>query len=200
MLQFFRLIGAVIFAGGVLSACSGEHAWRTHDISRLVPDLEFKLSDDRGRTVGAQDYRGKVALMFFAYTHCADVCPMTLAQLAQTLREIDSGRDDARVLVVTVDPRRDTTAVMHSYVQGFGPQFVGLRGNAGALDALTRRYRVTYSLGKPDADGNYEVTHSNAVFVFDREGHARLLFSSSDTPAAIAEDLRRLISETDKDG
>ncbi|MBE0615187.1 MAG: SCO family protein [Burkholderiales bacterium] len=196
MLRFWKCTGAAMIAYGVLSGCTSGESWKTHDISSLVPDLAFTLTDDRGRSVSAQDYRGKVALLFFGFTHCPDVCPTTLARLARTIQATDGGRDDVRVLVVTVDPARDSTAVMHEYVQAFGPQFVGLRGDAAALEALARRYRVAYALGKPDARGNYEVTHSSAVFVFDREGRARLLFSSKDTPAATAEDLRRVILDS----
>lgn len=195
MRRLRQYLGAALLACALLPACTSQQGWQTHDISGLMPDLAFALGDDRGRSVSAQDYRGKVTLMFFGFTHCEDVCPTTLAQLAQALQMTDKGRDDARVLFVTVDPARDSTRVMHEYVQTFGPQFVGLRGDSGALDALTRRYRVSYALGKPDARGDYEVTHSSAVFVFDREGRARLLFTAKDTPAAIGQDLRRIISE-----
>lgn len=195
MSRWCKCLGAAMIVCGLLSACSSEQSWQTHDISRLVPDLAFALGDDQGRQVSAQDYRGKVALMFFGYTHCADVCNTTLAELAQTLRASGGGRDDARVLFVTVDPVRDSIAVMHEYVKMFGPQFVGLRGDAAAIDALARRYRVSYSLGEPDAQGNYEVTHGSAVFVFDREGQARLLFTEKDAPDAMAQDLRRVILE-----
>ncbi len=187
-----RWPGAAILACSLLAACAGGQSWSTHDISGLVPDLAFALTDDHGRQVGAQDYRGKVTLLFFGYTHCTDVCPTTLAQLAQTLR---ASGGDARVLFVSVDPARDSTAVMHRYVQAFGPQFVGLRGGTAAIDALTRRYRVSYALGKPDARGDYEVTHGSAVFVFDRAGRARLLFTAKDAPDAMAQDLRRVLSE-----
>lgn len=196
MLRIWKWIVAALIAVSALSACSGKEPWRTHNIARLVPDLAVALADDRGRNVSEQDYRGKVALLFFGYTHCPDVCRTTLAELAQTLRASGGGRDDARVLFVTVDPARDSTEVMHEYVKAFGPQFVGLRGDAAAIDALARRYRVTYTLGKPDAQGNYEVTHSSAVFVFDREGHARLLFTEKDAPDAMAQDLRRLLAES----
>ncbi|MGP1676889.1 MAG: SCO family protein [Burkholderiales bacterium] len=187
-------LGTAIIAC-LLAACSGAQVWKTHDIAGLVPELAFALSDDQGRQVSAEDYRGKVTLLFFGYTHCADVCNTTLAQLAQTLRASGDGRDDARVLFVTVDPARDSTAVMHQYVQAFGPQFVGLRGERAAIDALARRYRVSYTLGEPDAHGNYEVTHGSAVFVFDRKGEARLVFTPKDAPDAMAQDLRRIIVE-----
>lgn len=195
MRRFAKWTAAAMIVVGLLSGCTSEPPWRTHDIAGLVPELSFAFADDRGRPVSAKDYRGKVTLLFFGFTHCPDVCPTTLARLAETLRSIDAGHDDVRVLVVTVDPARDSTAVMHQYVQAFGAQFVGLRGDAAALDALTRRYRVTYTLGKPDAQGNYEVTHSTAVFVFGRDGLARLMFTPKDTSAAIAEDLRRLVYE-----
>jgi len=184
----------VVFTIGLLSGCSSEKPWRTHDVAGLVPALSFTLTDDRGRVVGAEAYRGKVTLLFFGFTHCPDVCPTTLARLAETLRSIDARRDDVRVLFVTVDPKRDSIAIMHQYVRAFGPQFVGLRGDTAALDLLTRRFRVTYTLGKPDAGGNYEVTHSSAVFVFGRDGRARLMFTPKDTTAAIAEDLSRVIA------
>ncbi len=194
MLRSHRWLGAAILACSLLAACSGGQPWKTHDISGLVPDLAFTLADEQGRQVGPQDYRGKVTLLFFGYTHCPDVCQTTMAELAQTLRA-SGGRDDARVLFVTVDPARDTTAVMREYVHAFGPQFVGLRGDAAAIDALARRYRVSYTFGKPDAQGNYEVTHGSAVFVFGREGEARLVFTPKDAPDAKAEDLRQLIEE-----
>ena len=187
--------GAVLIALSALAACSSGGSWRTHDISRLVPDLGFALADDRGRNVSPADYRGKVVLLFFGYTHCPDVCQTTMAELAQTLRASGAVGDDARVLFVTVDPARDSTQAIHAYVQNFGAQFVGLRGGTAAIDAVTRRYRVSYSLGKPDARGQYEVTHGSAVFVFDRAGRARLLFTAKDAPDAMAQDLRRLIEE-----
>ena len=198
MRRYAKWTAAAVIAIGLLSGCTSEAPWRTHDIAGLVPELSFAFTDDRDRAVTAQDFRGKVTLLFFGFTHCPDVCPTTLARLAEALRSVDAGRDDVRVLVVTVDPARDSTAVMHRYVQAFGPQFVGLRGDAAALDAVTRRYRVSYTLGKPDAQGNYEVTHSTAVFVFGRDGLARLMFTPKDTTAAIAEDLRRLVLESSR--
>ena len=188
-----RLAAALVC--GLLAACAGGEPWQTHGIARLVPDLEFGLGDHQGRQVSAADYRGKVLLLLFGYTHCPDVCQTTLAQLAQALRASGGGAEDARVLFVTVDPGRDTTAIMREYVTAFGKQFVGLRGDAEATETLARRYRVAYSLGKPDAAGRYEVMHGSAVFVFNREGQPRALFTLKDAPDAIAADLRRVLAE-----
>jgi protein SCO1/2 len=100
-----------------------------------------------------------------------------------------------RILFVSVDPARDTLAALNKYAAVFGPQVVGLRGTQDELRALTKRYRVSYGYGKPDAKGNYEVSHSSAVYVFDRQGEVRLLAGASDTASAITDDLRRLLAE-----
>ena len=177
------------------AGCSDPQPWKTKDISGLMPDLSFDLTNDNGQEVTARDYRGDVVLMYFGYTHCPDVCPTTLARLSQAIDQLGDASEHIRVLFVTVDPARDKLAVLKSYTQAFGPQFVGLRGSDDALQALTKRYRVTYGRGKPDDDGNYEVSHSSAVFVFDGAGKVRLMVRQQDDPDAVASDLKHLISQ-----
>jgi protein SCO1/2 len=162
------------------------------DISGLLPELEFTMTDDAGHAVAARNYRGDVVLVFFGFTSCEDVCPLTMARLAQALRETGNHGKGMRVLFVTVDPARDTTARLHAYVRGFGPEFVGLRGSDDALRDLARRYRVVYTQGQPDAEGEYEVMHSGGVFVFDRTGRARYLVMPDDPASAITDGLDRL--------
>ncbi|MHB8495983.1 MAG: SCO family protein [Casimicrobiaceae bacterium] len=157
-----------------------------------MPDLKFTMTDDRGRVVGGQDYRGEMPLLFFGYSHCPDECSATLARLAQAVASMKASSADVRILVVTVDPQRDTESRLHSYLGSFGPEFVGLRGTPSELAALANRYRVTYSVRKLDAGGDYEVTHSDAVSVFDRTGRAPLLIRPEDPVSAIAADLERL--------
>jgi protein SCO1 len=185
------LIGLLV-AAAVLGCAPADRGWHVKNISGLMPDLSFTMTDDRGRVVGGQDYRGEMPLLFFGYSHCPDECPATLARLAQAVAAMKAGAADVRVLFVTVDPQRDTESRLHSYLGSFGPEFVGLRGTPSQLAALAKRYRVTYSLGKPDAGGDYEVTHSDAVFVFDRTGRARLLILPEDPVSAITADLERL--------
>lgn len=185
------LIG-LLAAAAVLGCAPADRGWHVKNISGLMPDLSFTMTDDRGRVVGGQDYRGEMPLLFFGYSHCPDECPATLARLAQAVAAMKAGAADVRVLFVTVDPQRDTESRLHSYLGSFGPEFVGLRGTPSQLAALAKRYRVTYSLGKPDAGGDYEVTHSDAVFVFDRTGRARLLILPEDPVSAITADLERL--------
>jgi protein SCO1 len=177
-----------------LGACAPQGDWRLKNITGLTPDLEFSMTDDSGQPVSAATYRGKAVLLFFGYTHCPDVCPTTLARLSAAIGALPAHRDEVRVLFVTVDPKRDSAALLGNYARAFGPWVTGLRGSAPQLDALTRRYRVSYALGEPDASGNYEVTHSGGVFVFDRGGRARLLARPDDPAPAITADLQRLLA------
>lgn len=163
------------------------------NITGLVAPLQFHLTDQNGRPVSAADYRGDVVMLYFGYTHCPDACPITLATLADAISHLGAGAHRVRVLFVTVDPRRDTRAVLKQYVNDFGTQFVGLRGTHAQLTRLIKRYRVSYHYEKPNAEGNYEVDHSSAVFIFDRHGRARLLAQTGAPAGVLATDLRGLL-------
>jgi protein SCO1/2 len=180
----------------LLAACDGGPPWATKNITGLMPNLTFSLTDaNRDATVQAKDFHGHIALLYFGYTHCPDVCPTTLHRLQLVLSKLGSAAQQVNVLFVTVDPSRDTVKLLKTYTEYFGPQFVGLRGDERELRKLTKMYRVTYGYGKPDAKGNYEVSHSSAVYVFDRKGDARLIIRPSDSVDAITSDLQRLIAE-----
>jgi protein SCO1 len=176
----------------LLASCGGGGPWQLKDIKGVVPDLAFNLTDDSGRQVSAADYRGQVVMLFFGYTNCPDVCPTTLIKLSGALKRMGEAAQGARVLFVTVDPKRDTLDVLHRYVRAFGTRITGLRGSQSELQALAKRYRITYSYGEPDASGDYVVTHSSAVFVFDAAGKARLMVLPDSGEKAIADDLTRL--------
>jgi protein SCO1 len=160
------------------------------NVTGLVRDLRFTMTDDAGRTVSAEDFRGAPALVYFGYIHCPDVCPTTLVRLEQAAEA--AAPTGLRILFVTVDPARDTTAQLAQYVHAFGPRVTGLRSSEDELEDVARRYRVGYALGKPDARGEYEVMHSSGVFAFDAEGHARLLILPGASVADIESALRRL--------
>ena len=181
-MRILALVCALILAG-----CS-KPGWHLTDISGGMPKLDFHMSAD-GKPVTAADFRGKVVALYFGYTHCPDVCPATLANLADMLGKVRS--PDVRVLFVTVDPERDTDQVMADYAKAFSSQVVGLRGSANALADLARTYRVAYEVKKGPP---YEVTHSNAVFFFDRDGRARLVTTDTGDTAQMAEDVKRLLN------
>jgi protein SCO1/2 len=160
------------------------------DVAGLVHPLEFDMTDETGRAVRASDFRGEPVLVYFGFTHCPDVCPTTLARLSQAAHV--AGPRNLRILFVTVDPARDTPEQLAAYAHAFGPRVKGLRPSEDELEDLARRYRVSYSRGKPDANGEYEVMHSSGVFAFDAEGHARLLILPGASEADIEAALGRL--------
>lgn len=177
----------LLIVGVLLAGCQHDVPLplRLTNISGHMPDLDFKLTDDLGKPVTGADYRGKVVLLYFGYTHCPDVCPLTLAQLHVVMQRLGPLADGVRMLFVSVDPARDTPAVLHAYVNAFDSHAVGLTGEPRAIEALSKRYRSAFSREPGSADGNYEVSHSSAIYVFDRDGQARLLA----TPAASRDDL-----------
>ena len=178
---------ATLFLALLLAGCSQPN-WRMTDISGAMPKLEFRMTA-KGKPASAQDFRGKVVALFFGYTHCPDVCPATMANLTDMLAKVSS--PDVAVLFVTVDPERDSDHVMADYARAFSPQVVGLRGTANQLAALARTYRVAYDVKKGPP---YEVTHSNAVFFFDKDGRARLVTTDTSDAAAMAQDVKRLLN------
>lgn len=174
----------------VLAGCGRGQPWHATDITGAMPRLEFAMTRaNDGVPVSAADYRGRVVLLYFGYTNCPDICPTTLANLADMLQKLGADADKVRVLFVTVDPNRDTLPVMKKYVAAFAPQIDGLRGTDNALADLARRYRVAYSV---QTQPTYAVMHSSAVFFFDPTGRARLVTLTTDDTAGLAQDVKRL--------
>lgn len=184
-------LGALVLAG-----CHRDDGidWRLTNVSGHMPDLDFHLVDDHGKSVSGQDYRGKVVLLYFGYTHCPDVCPLTLAQLHVVMQRLGPLADGARILFVSVDPARDTPEVMHAYVNAFDPRAVGLSGTPREVEALSKRYRSAFTREPDRADGQYEVTHSSAIYLFDGEGKARLLSTPNNSQDDMVHDLHLLLS------
>ncbi|WP_408583668.1 SCO family protein [Paraburkholderia tropica] len=187
--------GAALTAAALLGACSHPaEPWQLTDVQGHLPDLAFTLTADNGQPMTARDLRGQTALVYFGYTHCPDVCPETMARLMQVIANLGHDAQHVRILFISVDPARDTPGALHAYVGAFDAQHaLGLTGSDAQVEALAKRYRVAYQMEKRDPDGSYEVTHSSAVYVFDAQGHARLLATDRDTAAAIAQDVRRII-------
>ncbi len=195
---------AALFLGvvllGAVGGCQQKPHWHgTNLTGSALPDLKFTMTRaEDGKTVNAGDYKGKVVLLYFGYTFCPDVCPLTLANTVQVLQKLGKSADDVRVLFVTVDPDRDTLPVLKQYAKAFAPQVDGLRGTPDQLASLAKRYRVAYSVKPSKNPSDYKVTHSSAVYVFDRKGNIRLLFTTlHDNDPKVdgyAADLRQLLN------
>jgi protein SCO1/2 len=138
----------------LLASCGGDKPYHMTDITGAMPKLQFRMERANDHAiVSADSYRGRVVILYFGYTHCPDICPTTLANLSEVLRRLDTRAYDVALLFVSVDPDRDTLDVLGNYVRGFAKQIDGLRGPPNGLTALTRRYRVLYSVTK-DSPGH----------------------------------------------
>ena len=152
----------------------------------------FALVDGDGRTVTQADVAGAPTLVFFGYTHCPDVCPTTLDAISQTLKALGPDKK-VRALFITLDPERDTPAVMKDYVSSFDPRILGLTGSQAAIDTVAREYRV-YAKKVPTGDGDYSVDHTGVVYLMDRQGRFVESFNPDlDKPAEAAATLARYL-------
>lgn len=184
---------AILLAVLVLAGC-GEHGWHGKNISGLMPELEFSLTDENGNAVTEEIFSGRPLAMYFGFTHCPDICPTTLARLAAATRNLpENARDELQLAFVSVDPDRDGPEQLARYTAAFSDRMLGLTGTQKQLTALTRRYRVTYGYEEPDAEGDYEVSHSSAILVFDADLEPRLMLLDNLSVAQMAEDLERLL-------
>jgi protein SCO1/2 len=163
------------------------------DITGVMPPLSLSmLRANDGKAITAASYSGKITLLYFGYTHCPDECPTTLANLAVALKRLGAGARDVRVLFVTVDPVRDTLPVLKKYVNAFAPEIDGLRGSDNAIAALARRYRVLYAVTPAAPGRDYEVMHTDSLFLFDKSGRARLVTMTTQDTAAIAAEIKSI--------
>lgn len=174
--------------------------WRDFDITGASPSLSFRMqATPDGASITEDEFRGSVTMLYFGYTFCPDICPMVMQNVVTALDRMKDAASQVRLAFVTVDPKRDTIAVLKDYTQAFGPQFTGLRGDANALERLARRYRVAYTVTPSDDPRLYEVAHSDAIFVFDRQLNARVLVPSMATQKpdidGLVQDLTRLVQE-----
>jgi len=152
----------------------------------------FTLTDQNGRTVHDQDFSGKPFLVFFGFTHCPDVCPTTLFEISEILRTLGPDADRIHALFITVDPERDTPAVMKDYLSSFDPHLEGLSGDPAETAKVITSYRV-YAKKVPTKDGDYTMDHTALIYLMDRDGRFVAPFNLKRTIAAAADDLRRYL-------
>lgn len=155
---------------------------------------ELRLTGHDGKPHSIADFRGKVVVVSFGFTHCPDVCPTTLSDLATAVKQLGADASRVQVLFVTVDPQRDTKELLGQYVPAFDPAFLGLYGDEAATERVKKDFKV-YAQARPGKPGeSYTVDHSAHIYVLDREGKLRLLLAPGTPPSTIAADLRVLLN------
>jgi protein SCO1/2 len=179
----------------VLGACSApsDESFRATDITgaEFARKLELTGHDGKARTLS--DFKGKVTVVFFGFTHCPDVCPTTLSKLAEVAKRLGADAERLQVLFVTVDPQRDTTAAMKQYVDAFGGGITGLTGTEDALEPLLSNLGVVHSI-QPLAGDDYTVDHSATVYYLNARGEFAAVFTPPFDYAAMRSDLAKLLA------
>lgn len=164
-----------------------------NDISGTHLGRDLDMIDTTGQRRTLADYRGKALLVFFGYTQCPDVCPTAMAQAAQVMQLLGDQARDVRVLMISVDPARDTPDILGAYVQAFDPSFIGLTGTPEQLDKTARSFKAFYAKEPGPSPEHYAMNHSSAFYLLDREGEARALLGPSLTPEDMAHDIKLLL-------
>ena len=184
-------LAVVLFLSSGLALASSQ----IHPVRGFMPDLKFTLQAANSQVLTEKDMRGKVVLMFFGYANCPDICPTSMAQLAEVMEKLGDEASKVRILFVSVDPHRDNPDMLQEYVENFDDRYaIGLTGSEKEIANLARRYRVAYQLEKPDTNNpnNYEVSHSRGVYFFDAKGKARYLASDSEEVEALVEKIHAI--------
>ena len=154
---------------------------------------DFELVDHENRTWNLSSQRGKVALLYFGYTMCADACPMAMSKIAQAYRQLGPDASRVAALFVSVDRDRDTPAVLKEYVAAFSIPVIGLTGTREQIDRTTAQYRAPYSIEKSDSKAGHFVSHTTSLFLIDQEGRLRREYPHDVRPAELAAGIRQLL-------
>ena len=152
----------------------------------------FQLEDQNGKPFSDRDLKGRPFLVFFGFTHCPDVCPTTLFELSQVLKQLGEDADRTGALFITVDPERDTPATLKDYLSNFDPHLRGLTGDPAAVEAVLKEYRV-YAKKVPLKDGDYTMDHTAIIYLMDKDGRFVAPFNLKQTPEAAAAQLRKYL-------
>jgi len=175
-------LGVILFVGGRGSG--------TGAIQAAAIGGPFRLIDQDGQAFSNEDLKGKTFLVFFGFTHCPDVCPTTLFEMSEIMRNLGPQADRTAALFISVDPERDTPEAMKDYMSSFDPHVRGLTGDAAALTAVAKAYRVYYKKVLLDG-GDYTMDHTAIVYLMDKEGRFVSPFNMKRSAEAAAADLRK---------
>lgn len=179
-----------------LAACAEKKAqFNAIDLTGADYAKDFHLPDADGRMRSLGEFKGKLVALFFGYTQCPDVCPTTMAELAEAKKLLGPQGDKLQVVFVTVDPERDTSQVLKGYMGNFDPTFVALRPSPEQLAAVAKDFKVYYKKVDGNTPTSYTMDHSAATYVYDTKGQLRLYARYGAGPQALASDFKQLLEQ-----
>jgi protein SCO1 len=205
MTHFFRACILALAALALTSCKKGEEgsqmlltpaqsSFKNTDVTGLDYGKDFAMPDHTGKVRTLADFKGKAVVVFFGYTQCPDVCPTTMVEMANVMKQLGPLADKVQVLFVTVDPERDTPELLAKYVPSFDPRFLGLSGDKAATEKMAKEFKVFYQKVPGKKEGSYTMDHTAGSYVFDPQGRIRLFVRHGQGPEPIAHDLRLLLS------
>ncbi len=184
---------AVLFL--VIRPYLGPTEWHGMEIQSTQPVTNFTLTGPGEQPVSLIDFRGKVVMLYFGYTFCPDVCPATMVELRDAMEILGDRSEDVQVVMITVDPERDTPEVLKNYLAHFDESFIGLTGSPDDLIAVTAPMGIFFERHEGSAASGYLIDHTATVAVLDKSGKLRLLYPFGITGAEMAADLKYLVRE-----
>jgi protein SCO1/2 len=189
-------LGATLLTG--CDKLSGaKPSFKAIDLTGADYGKSLSLPDQTGKTRTLADFKGKVTVVFFGFTQCPDVCPTTMAELAQIKKALGPAGEKLQGVFITVDPERDTPERLQAYMQGFDPSFIALRGTPEQTAAVAKDFRVYYAKVPGKAEGSYTMDHTAGSYIFDATGRLRLFtrYGDKDSTANLTADLKTLLAE-----
>lgn len=195
------LAGALLIGGcgnspAALTIRDEQQEYRGTPIEPPKPLTDFSLPSSTGATLGLDDLRGKVVLLYFGYTFCPDMCPMTLSEFARVKRDLGDQADQVAFVMISVDSERDTPEVLARYMTAFDPDFIGLTGDERTLRQIGPDFGLYYE--KRTVEGtsaNYLVDHTTPSYLIDQEGRLRMVYSHGTPPEVISAEIQRMLTE-----
>ncbi len=183
-----------LLASAALAACdSGKPSFKNTDVTGADYAKDIALTDHTGKARTLADFKGKVVTVFFGYTQCPDVCPTTLTEMKGVLEKLGPDAARVQVLFVTIDPERDTQALLASYVPAFDPSFLGLYGSAEATAKIAKDFKVFYQKVPGKTPGSYTMDHSAGSYAYDPQGRLRLFLRHGQPIDGLVNDIKLLL-------
>ena len=190
-------VSSLLLAGGLLAACSPDKLqFQSIDLTGADYAKGFSLADHNGTQRTLKDFSGKVVVVFFGFTQCPDVCPTTMAELAQVKASLGADGDKLQGIFMTVDPERDTPELLKAYMGNFDPSFLALRPTLEQLPQLGKDFKVYYKKVEGKTPGSYTMDHSAGSYIFDTKGNLRLYNRYGTSVEGLTSDIKLLLKNT----
>ena len=191
----FSLAAAVALALSGCDRAAPPHHYNAFDITGATYAQGFDLPDFDGNPRQVSDFAGKLTVVFFGYTQCPDACPTTMAELSGILKSLGPDASRVQVVFITVDPSRDTPALLKNYVTNFRPDFLALRGDEAQTKQVIHDFKLVVEKVPGKTADSYTIDHTAGTYIFDTQGRVRLFASQSLDPALLTDDMKALLAE-----